>query len=341
LVAREAQALGLQVLTVAPLHGPALTPRAHQIRMRHIFAWPSCLAVLRSLRPDIVHTNDFAMLRIWAIPTKLAGARLFVHLRSLYRRSLSVSAGLGLADAIIAVSRYTQESLPPWALAKSSVSYTGFDRQSDLVGPGQRQQLRRSLGLPVDAAIVGVFGNHAVRKRTHILADILMQIATTSDGRPVVGLACGGKAEPYDTLLDEKIRKFDLQQRLLRPGFVRPVEPWMAACDVVIAPAVREPLARNVLEAQCLGVPVLVSSDGGLRELIVDGETGFVCEPDDMAQWVARIRQLLDDQALVARLTTAAYQSVLSLTPERNAANVERVYEKILHPATRPATHNN
>jgi len=189
-----------------------------------------------------------------------------------------------------------------------------------------RDRVRAELGIPADAAIVGVFGNHILRKRTHVLADVLRAITHAGDGRPVYGLACGGRAEPYDHELDGKIAAFSLGHRLLRPGFVRPVENWMAACDVILAPAIHEPLARNVLEAQALEVPVVVSTDGGLRELIRDGENGLLCDPYDLPDWIAATRRLLDDSIFARALSNAGRATVAELTPERHAARIAGIY---------------
>jgi glycosyltransferase involved in cell wall biosynthesis len=192
-----------------------------------------------------------------------------------------------------------------------------------------RGTISAKLGLPADAALVGVFGNHIRRKRTHMLADVLHALPYTASGRPVFGLACGGRAEPYDHELDDKIAAFSLGHRLLRPGFVRPVENWMTACDVVLAPAIAEPLARNVLEAQALKIPVVVSTDGGLRELIRDGENGLLRDPYDTAGWIEATRHVLDNPLFARELTERGRATVAQLTPARHAARIAEVYRTL------------
>jgi glycosyltransferase involved in cell wall biosynthesis len=328
-VSVEAEALGLMVHRLPPLSQTSSYARPDRFRLAHMFTFGACGQVLRRLGVDIVHTNDLAMLRAWALPARLAGAALVAHWRSAYSKSWSVDAALTQARAIVAVSRYAREQLPAWAQRKAFVSYNGF-RIGTVEHAKARAAVRTKLGLPPDAAIIGTFGNHSVRKRTHVLADVLREVRYCSDGRAVFGLACGVRAEPYDHQLDKKVKGFALEQRLLRPGFVRPVEEWMAACDVMIAPSVQEPLARTVLEAQCLGVPVVASTDGGLREIIEHGRTGFLCAPDDTEKWVMRARQLLNDHTLRKSITDAARNEVAKLTPERNAQDVERLYARVL-----------
>jgi len=162
-----------------------------------------------------------------------------------------------------------------------------------------------------------------------MLADVLQAITHTGDGRPVYGLACGGRAEPYDHELDGKIAAFSLGHRLFKPGFVRPVENWMAACDLVLAPAVNEPLARNVLEAQALEVPVVVSTDGGLRELIRDGENGLLRDPHDTLGWIAASRTVLENPDFARKLAERGRAGIAELTPPRHAARIAGIYHSL------------
>jgi glycosyltransferase involved in cell wall biosynthesis len=327
----EAAARGLDVVRLPALASASDESRPDRFRSENILAFGTCRRAIRELSLDIVHTNDLAMLRTWTLPARSAGARMVAHWRSNYRESWSVDACLRLAHVLVAVSEYSKGALPAWAQAKTIVEYNPFglfydeERRRDA-----RHRIRAQLGLPAEAAVVGIFGNHTARKRTHMLADVLHVLTATADGRPVFGLACGRPIEPYDPLLDEKIAAFRLEQRLLRPGFVRPVEDWMAACDVILAPAEREPLARNVLEARGVGVPVIVSVDGGLRELVTNGETGFVLDPFDVGDWIRHVKAMLDERDLSERICAQARRRLERLSPERHACRVEDIYRSLL-----------
>ena len=329
-VADEAATLALSVTRLPGLSEMPGYARPDQFRVEQLMAFGAARRAIDSLALDIVHTNDLTMLRTWAIPVLSSRAQLVAHWRSNFRDSWSVKAGLRAAAKVIAVSGYSFSRLPAWVQRKGAVEFIAFDLHME---PAQRLaarfKLRERLGLPFDAAVVAVFGNHIARKRTHVLADVLNAIGHAADGRPVFGLACGGRAEPYDHALDTKVESFGLGERLLRPGFVRPVEDWMAGCDVILAPAVDEPLARNVLEALALEIPVVVSTDGGLPELIRDEENGLLCDPHDIPGWIAATRRVLDDHNLAERLTRAGRSVVAELTPARHAARVEALYRCI------------
>jgi len=323
----EASAKGLDVARLPTLPSLSDTSRSDRFHSENLLAFGTCSRAIRRLALDIVHVNDLAMLRTWALPARSTSAKLVVHWRSNYRNSWSVNACLRLAHVVVAVSEYSKSALPGWVQAKTIVEYNPFgifyeaSRRS-----AARTRIRSQLGIPETAAVIGIFGNHTVRKRTHILADVLKSVVSTANGRPVYGLACGGRIAPYDTLLDEKIAAFQLEQRLLRPGFVRPVEDWMAACDVILAPAEREPLARNVLEAQGVGVPVIVSRDGGLREIVMDGETGIVLDPLRTDDWIAGVRSVLDDKELAEKMSVQAQRQLEKLSPDQHASRIAEIY---------------
>jgi len=56
------------------------------------------------------------------------------------------------------------------------------------------------------------------------------------------------------------------------------------------------------------GVPAVTSNIGGLPELMVDGETGYICDLDDLDSFVARSYEILTDDELQARMAAASRQ---------------------------------
>ena len=330
-VALEAEQLGLEVIEVQPLsHLPGYA-RADRARPEQLKPFWSCMSLIKDQKLDLVHTNDLTMLRTWALPTRVAGAHFIAHWRTAMTPSLSVAASLALSHKVISVSQYSKDVMPAWAKRKTVVEYNSLDtffaaeRRAEA-----RAQIRQTLGLPQNAILVGVFANLIRRKRNHMLVDIIAGVTKSARGDPVFGLMCGGPAEPLDTLFAEKIERYGLQARILQPGFVRPSDVWMAACDIIIAPAEKEPLARNVLEALAIGIPVIVSSDGGLPEIVEDGITGLVLPPEDLPAWIKAVQGLLDHPQSAEALATAGQKSVERLTPACHAERIEDIYAQVL-----------
>lgn len=81
---------------------------------------------------------------------------------------------------------------------------------------------------------------------------------------------------------------------------------WLSAAHLLLLPSAQESFGLAALEAMACEVPVVASRVGGLSEIIDDGATGFLCEPDDLDGMAARGLQVLRDRALAARIGRAA-----------------------------------
>jgi glycosyltransferase involved in cell wall biosynthesis len=95
------------------------------------------------------------------------------------------------------------------------------------------------------------------------------------------------------------------------------VPALLASFDVYAQPSSFEGLCVAVLEAQAAGVPVVATPVGGMRETVVDGETGLVVPVGDSQALASAIRRLLDDNELATRLAAEARRRVQANYTER------------------------
>ncbi|MEO8527474.1 MAG: glycosyltransferase [Pseudolysinimonas sp.] len=82
--------------------------------------------------------------------------------------------------------------------------------------------------------------------------------------------------------------------------------PFVRAADVGITPSDREAFGRVTLEYLALGKPVLATASGGSLEVVVDGETGFLVDPEDIDELAERLERLALDRALLAEQSRGA-----------------------------------
>ncbi len=126
------------------------------------------------------------------------------------------------------------------------------------------------------------------------------------------------------------------------------IREWLAdpravygEADVLVLPSRSEGFGRVLVEAACLAKPVVASRVGGVPEVVVDGETGLLVEPDDVDALANALITLLGDQALRASLGAAARRRALeNFTVRHHVAGVEAVYAEALahaHSAPRSA----
>jgi N-acetyl-alpha-D-glucosaminyl L-malate synthase BshA len=105
----------------------------------------------------------------------------------------------------------------------------------------------------------------------------------------------------------------------------------LPAADVFVLPSQHESFGLAALEAMSCSVPVVGSRIGGLPEVIVHEETGFLCDPSDVDCMTAIVLGLLKDDALRARIGRAARERAVALfNRDRVVADYLRVYERVL-----------
>jgi hypothetical protein len=110
--------------------------------------------------------------------------------------------------------------------------------------------------------------------------------------------------------LERFARIVRMEDRIHFVGHQETVAPWLAAAEVVWVPSHAEAGVNVALEAMSLGRPVIATRVPGLREIVADGETGFLIRPGDKAGLARRTRRLLDDPVLCRRFGEAARQRI-------------------------------
>jgi glycosyltransferase involved in cell wall biosynthesis len=88
-------------------------------------------------------------------------------------------------------------------------------------------------------------------------------------------------------------------------GFRRDVLSLHKAFDVFVMSSVTEGLGTSVLDAMASGKPVVATNTGGIPEVVVDGETGFLVTPRDHRAMADAIVRLLADASLRQRMGAA------------------------------------
>jgi glycosyltransferase involved in cell wall biosynthesis len=87
--------------------------------------------------------------------------------------------------------------------------------------------------------------------------------------------------------------------------------------DVVVVPSLwDEPFGRTAIEPWAYGVPVIASNRGGLAEIVEDGVTGIVVDPDERGSLTRALGRFSADRVMVARLGENCRQRVSRFSQE-------------------------
>ena len=137
----------------------------------------------------------------------------------------------------------------------------------------------------------------------------------------------------YRERLERQIAAAGLSDYFQFTGLVPPerIPELIAAMDIVVHASLREGLARVLPQALIAGRPAVSFDVDGAREVVIDGETGFLIPPRDVDQLAARLAQLAADPALRDRLGAEGRRRFTDLfRHERMTEQLRALYLKLL-----------
>ena len=108
-----------------------------------------------------------------------------------------------------------------------------------------------------------------------------------------------------------------------------------SAAEAVLVPSRSESFGLVALEAEACATPVIAAAAGGLRYVVVDGETGFLVEGHDPRDYAARILRILADPGLATRLSAGAQRHATRFSWDATADDVRSVYRELVGRDTR------
>ncbi len=197
-------------------------------------------------------------------------------------------------DALVFEAEATRELYAPWAGSDRSVVIPYGVDTGEILGHAQevsRDDARADVGVEPESRMILVMGTIEQRKAQTRIAQAFARIADDNSELKLVFVGDNGSA--YSQTLKDYVQALGLEHRCT----VFPVDGdpyrWYRAADVLLSASDIESLPRSMLEAMCFGVPVVSASVFGVPELLRDGETGFLFEPNDLDALVAVLHRIL------------------------------------------------
>ncbi len=150
-----------------------------------------------------------------------------------------------------------------------------------------------------------------------------------TEGLPVKLLLVGDGPDRMPT--QRLARELGVYDDIRFLGKQEPIEEILSIADVFIMPSGSETFGLAALEAMACSVPVVSSDIGGLPELNIDGETGFLCRLGDIDMMTDRTRRILENEELQAKMGQAARsRAVIEFDQDRIVPMYASYYERIL-----------
>lgn len=232
------------------------------------------------------------------------------HVNQYLKPSLTRRLQWHLADHVITVAECTRQDLVRDGIidAGRSCSIGGWadERFFDLPDPvATRARLRAEIGVPAGATAIVCVGMLRPDKGQNFLIEALAGLkARGLDLTLVLAGSATAEGAEYEAGLRAQAAAAGVPAHFL--GYRDDVSELMQTADLVVIPSLTEAQPRVAVQAFATGRPVVASAVGGVPEIVVDGQTGWLVPPADVPALTEAIARVVQNPAEAARVAEGA-----------------------------------
>jgi len=230
------------------------------------------------------------------------------------------------SHGLTAVSEFLKkETVRDFSVPASRIQVVPNFVDTQVYRPGLEPCHRATLA-PDGEKIVMHISNFRAVKRVEDVVEVFARILDKIPSRLV--LVGDGPDLP---LARQKVEQLGIRESVVFLGEYTPVQELLSCSDLFLLPSSSESFGLAALEAMACGSPVVASRAGGLSEVIVDGETGYlfkVGNTDEMAE--AGIRILGDDKHRKELSEAGRAFAVETFSSDRIVPRYEEYYQQVL-----------
>lgn len=315
--------------------------------MKSIYDWPRCIFklanIIRKHKVDIIHTQLFGANIYGRVIGKLMGVKAIIstiqspdyerdeYLYSNKRRILDKITGKLCNQKFIAVSDYVKQSVMKNLgfreenihIIYNSVNFDNFKVSS----PKEIEEFRKQLNLNNNNIILVNIGRLDPPKGHR---NLILGFKKIVSKLPEAKLLIIGKG-PLEEELKDLANTLGLQNHILFLGIRNDINKILQICDIFVSTSLREGLSLSILEALSMKKPCVVSKKVYMQEILKDGETAFIVDPDDIDGIAKKIIDVINSSQEAKEIAERGHALVKEkFDAVKNVKLLERVYTEAL-----------
>ncbi|MCK5599102.1 glycosyltransferase family 4 protein [bacterium] len=231
-------------------------------------------------------------------------------------------------DGLIAVSKGVKMVLMENSIPedKIEVIYSGVDPSR--FSSGSRGTLRAELGIPEKATVYCCIANYFKWKGQ----DVLLEAAKLGQNRLREAHFVFAGHRTADEPFKARVKQLGLEDRVHLLGFREDVGNILSSCDVLVSPSISgEGFAGAIREALFMGLPVIATRIAGNDEMVMDGMTGFLADPDSPHSLLSNMQKLYNAPLQIKELGRNGSKLVREkFSVAKTVADTYEYYKKIV-----------
>lgn len=281
--------------------------------------------IIEEFQPDIVHTHAAKAGALGRRAAKAAGVPVIVHtfhghvFHSYFGKAKTLLYKLierrlaKLSTGIIAISPLQKEELSSvhgiCKPDKIQVIPLGFDLlkfRENL--PEKRTETRQKWNLSEDEVAVAIVGRLAPIKNHQLFLDVIELLA--EKGVKARYFIVGDGQEK--TTIEQRARQLETKYRLQieLTSWIKDIATFNAGMDIICLSSDNEGTPVSLIEAQASGVPVISTDVGGVKDILDEGNTGFVVPKKDAGAFAEKLRLLIENKEIRSKMSQNGWNFV-------------------------------
>lgn len=212
-----------------------------------------------------------------------------LFLPSFYKKAFNSIAQYTIdnADIVRAVSSSTEEQVLSFNKSKNVVRFPAwidFGVYKNVEPTREDNQIYKILFI----------GSVTDRKKPHMVIEALPRLNNKNVEFHIVGPTPN---QHYLERINNLIDEHNLEDKVFIHGIKNREEviDFYKTSNLMILPSVSEGLARVIFESQVTSCPVLVTDAPGMQDIVIDGQTGFVFESNNLESLILKMNEVFDD----------------------------------------------
>jgi len=302
----------------------------------YFFTFFKIFRLVRKEKIAIIHCSGAYPVQYCLPAARLAKVPCIAHIHaSVYSKEELRKVFLPFVDCIITVAEAIKSQLIRFGYPSTRIEivYCGVLDEKDKNRIVSCGSLRASYQIKEDCKIIGQVSQIIPRKGLEYFIEMAKQIKSRNFKVKfmIIGNALPG-GEEYERYIKNEVIEKGLSQDIIFTGFQSDVKRFISILDIFVLSSLSEALPLVLVESLALGKPVVATDVGGVKEVIINDETGFLVPPRDVKALVASVLRLLNESSMAEYLGKNGKELVYhNFTIRKQAEALLLIYKNILN----------
>jgi glycosyltransferase involved in cell wall biosynthesis len=314
-------------------------------------AYKEIIEIIKEFKPDIVHTHAAKAGALGRKAAKKCGVPVIVHTfhghvfhsyfgsiksflykaveRHLAKKSTAIIA-ISPAQKVELCSIYKIAPVEKTHVIPLGFDLTKFRQQL----PEKRKEIRAKFGLREDDIAVAIIGRLAPIKNHTLFVDAIGKL---SDQGITPRVFIVGNGSEYNSILNKVSLLNDQKKTYIElTDWITDIASFNAGMDIICLSSNNEGTPVSLIEAQACNVPVVTTDVGGVKDIVLDGETGFIVPPKNVDLYAEKLGILIKNKEIRLKMSQNCWSYVENKYHYSRLVNdMDKLYNQLLKKPTK------